>query len=346
MSTPTGTGRAVQTLARVRATIRRHRMLARGDAVVVAVSGGPDSMVLLHLLRRLAGEWRLRLHVVHVEHGLHARSAAHAAFVRATARAWGTPCTVRRVAAATEATRRRVSVEDAARTLRYAALVGVARRLGARRIAVAHTADDQAETVLLWLLRGANPDGLAGMPARRGADGALVVRPLIDLWRHEVLAYAAAERVPFRIDPTNRSRGPLRNRIRQDLLPHLAGYNPGIKPVLRRLAEAAADDAAYLDAQAGTAGRRVVRREHGRVAIDAVRFRRLPVGLQRRVAYRAAVDAGGNIGAVGFVHIERLRAMAIGGRTGERADLPGLRAQRTAGNVVLSRARRQSQGIA
>jgi tRNA(Ile)-lysidine synthase len=344
MPTPAAVRRALQTLATVRATIRRRRLLGRGDTVVVAVSGGPDSMVLLHLLRRLAGEWRLRLHVVHVDHGLHARSAAHAAFVRATARAWGVPCTVRRVAVLALARRRRLSREEAARVARYEALARVARRLRARRVAVAHTADDQAETVVLWLLRGANPDALAGMPASRPLDGAVVIRPLLDLSRREVLAYAAAERVPFRIDPTNRGRGPLRNRIRGDLLPRLEGYNPGVRAVLRRLAEAVADDAAYLNARAAAARRRVVRPVPGGLAIDAARFRRLAPSLQRRVAYRAAADAGGNIREIGFVHIERLRAMAAG-RDGDRADLPGLRVQRTAGDLVLRRVDRRAQRI-
>ncbi|MDR7513090.1 MAG: ATP-binding protein, partial [Armatimonadota bacterium] len=199
-------------------------------------------------------------------------------------------------------------------------------------------------TVLLWLLRGANPDGLAGKPVSRPLNGAMVIRPLLDIWRREVLAYAAAERVPFRIDPTNRGRGPLRNRIRGDLLPRLEGYNPGVRAVLRRLADAAADDAAYLEARAAAARRRVVRAVPGGLAIDAARFRRLPPSLQRRVAYRAAAEAGGNIRAVGFVHIERLRAMAAG-RDGDQADLPGLRARRTAKDLVLTRVDRRSQRI-
>jgi tRNA(Ile)-lysidine synthase len=331
-----------QVLHRVRATLRRRGLLAGGERVVVAVSGGPDSTALLHLLCRLRQEWRLRLHVVHVEHGLHAASASHAAFVRRTAGAWNVPVAIRRVDAAAEARRRRMSIEHAARTLRYRVLAREARRVGATHIAVGHTADDQVETVLLWMLRGAG-DPMVGMPARRPLNGFLVIRPLIDTWRGEVVAYLAGERVASRRDPTNRRRGPVRNRIRHDLLPRLAGYNPGVKAVLRRLAEQAGDDAMLLDQLAGRAGKTVVRRRAGRVRINAGRFLALPVSLQRRVAHSALMDAGGNIRAFAFVHIERLREMAMSGRAGDRADLPGLRAERVAGTIVLARARRPAQ---
>ncbi|HET8679708.1 MAG TPA: tRNA lysidine(34) synthetase TilS, partial [bacterium] len=236
-----------QLVQRVRQTLRREQMLSGGKAVVVATSGGPDSMALLHLLRRLRDEFRVRLRVVHVDHGLHRASRAHAAFVRETARAWGVPVSVRRVNVRAHAKRHRVTLEEAARALRYAALAAVARRTGATHIATGHTADDQAETVLLWLLRGAAADGLGGIPATRPHEGLRVIRPLLSVRREELLAYLKAERVRWRVDPTNRSRVPLRNRIRQDLLPHLAGYNPGIKAVLQRLALQVADDAALLD---------------------------------------------------------------------------------------------------
>jgi tRNA(Ile)-lysidine synthase len=329
-----------QVLHRVRATLRRRAMLAGGERVVVAVSGGPDSMALLHILRRLSDEWRLRLHVVHVDHGLHRASASHAAFVARIAAAWGLPVSVRRVAVRDLARRHRLSVEDAARRARYRALQQVARRVRASHIAVAHTADDQAETVLLWLMRGA-ADPLAGMPSVRALDGLQVVRPLIDVWRSDAEAYLVAEGVPFRHDPTNRLRGPLRNRVRQDLLPRLAGYNPGVKAVLRRVAEQAADDAALLDRLARDAARAAVRRRGRQVRLSAARLRELPVSLQRRVAYAALVAAGGNNRALAFVHIERLREMAASGRVGDQADLPGLRAERRDGTIVLCRAPRR-----
>ncbi len=314
-------------------------MLSGGETVIVAVSGGPDSIALLHLLRRMREEFGLRLHAVHVNHGLHAASEAHARFVREVSHAWGIPVSVCRVNVRTYARRRRQTLEESARALRYAALAKIARRVGASHIAVGHTADDQAETVLLWLLRGAGADGLAGMPATRPHDGLRVIRPLLEVRRDEIVAYLAAEGLRWRSDPTNRTRGPLRNRIRQDLLPRLAGYNPGIKAVLRRLALQVADDAALLDRLTDDAARAMVHRAGSRVTIDAEPFRALPVALQRRVAYQALREARGNIRGLAFVHIERIRLMVAGGRPGERADLPGLRVQRTAGGVAIARFR-------
>lgn len=325
-------------LHRVRQTLRSRRMLSGGETVVVAVSGGPDSMALLSLLGRLRDELSLKLHVVTVNHGIHRAGSAHAAFVLRTAQAWGIPASSVRVDARSWARRHRLTLEEAARAVRYDALARVARRVGASHMALAHTADDHVETVLLWLLRGASAGGLAGMPAARRHNGLRVIRPLLDLWRHEIVAYLEAEGVPCRTDPTNRSRGPLRNRIRLDLIPHLSGYNPGVKGVLRRLAEQAADDAALLDRLSEEAGASAVRRRAGVISIDAARFCEMPVALQRRVAHRAMCEAGGKIRDLKFVHVERVRAMADGGRSGDLADLPGLRAERRGGRVVLTRA--------
>jgi tRNA(Ile)-lysidine synthase len=336
-------GRPLQVLHQVRTTIRRHQMLAGGETVVVATSGGPDSMALLHILSRLRGEFPVHLRALYVDHGLHRASGAHGEFVRRTVRAWKIPVSTVRVSVRSYARRRRLTIEEGARALRYAALARVARRVGASHIAVAHTADDQVETVLLWLLRGAGADGLAGMPATRPHDGLRVIRPLIDLWRSDIMEYLAAEGVPFRLDPTNRLRRPLRNRIRHDLLPHLSGYNAGIKAVLARLAQQAADDGVLLDRLAEDAAAATVSRTGGRVTVASARLRGRPVGLQRRVIYQALRGAEGNIRGLGFVHIERLRAMAEHSRPGEQADLPGLRAQCVAGDIVIVPARERAK---
>ena len=330
--------RPVQVLRQVRETLRRGDMLSGGETVVVATSGGPDSVALLHLLCRLRGELSLRLHAVHVDHGLHRSSGAHARFVRRIAETWDVPVLVYRVNVRSRAHGRHLSLEDAARDLRYAAFERAARRVSATHIAVAHTADDQVETVLLWLLRGAGSDGLAGMPASRPQGKFRIIRPLIDLWRKDVEAYLEAETLPSKTDPTNRRRRPLRNRIRQDLLPRLAGYNPGVKAVLRRLALQVADDADLLDRLSDEAAGGIVRRSRAQVTIDAAPFRALPVALQRRVARGALVAARGNIRGLAFVHIERIRLMAANHHVGERADLPGLRATRTAAGVAITRA--------
>jgi len=196
---------------------------------LVAVSGGPDSVALLWALEALAGELRLRLSVVHVDHGLRPDSADDAAFVAALARSRGLPVAVEGVTIAPGG-----SLEARAREARYAALLRHATRLGADRVALGHTADDQAETVLMRLLEGAGPRGLAGIPPLRG----VFIRPLIETRRSEVLGALTVAGLAWREDPSNRDLKFLRNRIRHELLPFLAAtYNPAIVTALNRAAE-------------------------------------------------------------------------------------------------------------
>ena len=203
-------------------------MLAGGETVLVAVSGGADSVALLHLLAGAgARRWRLTLHVLHVDHGLRADSAARRRLrpgARRAARRAGRRATRARSAAG--------SLEAAARAARYAALEACAARVGADRIAVGHTADDQAETVLMRVLEGAGVRGLAGIPPVRGR----IIRPLIELRRAALETRAASARASTWVeDPTNRDPKFLRNRIRHELLPLLAAsYNAGRRARARR----------------------------------------------------------------------------------------------------------------
>jgi len=148
----------------VRETIERHDLLPAGETVVLGVSGGPDSLAMLHLLGRLAGEYGVTLHVGHLNHGLRGAEAdADATYVAEVSRAWGAPCTVESADVAAVARERGLAIEEAARQVRYAFLARLARGVGACTVAVAHNADDQVETVLMHLLRGAGLAGLRGM---------------------------------------------------------------------------------------------------------------------------------------------------------------------------------------
>ena len=222
----------------VERTIRRHAMLAGGETVLVAVSGGADSVALLHILRELAPTFRLTLHVLHVDHGLRADSVRDAEFVRALGARLGVPVEVERVAVGPG------SVEAAARDARYAALEAWADRLGADRIAIGHSADDQAETVLMRLLDGAGVRGLAGIPPRRGR----VIRPLIETRRQALRDALVAAGLDWVEDETNRDPKFLRNRIRHELLPLLAAsYATDVVPSLARAARRARETVDALD---------------------------------------------------------------------------------------------------
>jgi tRNA(Ile)-lysidine synthase len=216
---------------------------AAGEGVAVAVSGGADSLALLHALRALAGPRDWRLAVVTVDHGLRPGSAADAAFVADHAKALGLPVRVCTLGHADLEPHRQAGPEGAARAARYAALWPATDDLGCSWLATGHTLDDQAETVLLQLLRGAGPEGLAGMAVRGGR----LLRPLLGARRADTRACCAAIGLEWREDPTNAGDGPLRNRVRQRLLPLLEELRPGATQALARTAALAADERAWLD---------------------------------------------------------------------------------------------------
>ena len=223
--------------SRVRRTALERALVASGDHVLVACSGGPDSTVLLHVLHRLRRELEITLCAASIDHGLRPESAAEVEQVGAFARSLGVPFQSARI----EIPAQGASIQGRARELRYAALREIAAAQGATRIAVGHTRDDQAETVLARMLRGAGIRGLAGIAPRR-SDG--VIRPLIDCCRSEVRAYAVERHLPFVDDPSNHQRAFERVRIRFELLPLLRAEDPKIVQHLCALA----DEASELDA--------------------------------------------------------------------------------------------------
>jgi tRNA(Ile)-lysidine synthase len=208
---------------------RADPVVAGGGPVLVAVSGGPDSAALLHALSRAAPALRLQLTAAHLDHGLRRGSRTDASKVAALSERLEIPLISGRVELG------KARSEDSARRARYRFLEEAAARAGTATIALGHTADDQAETVLLHLIRGSGLEGLAAMSVREG----LRFRPLLRSWRAETVAYCRRHRLAPVQDPTNRSRRFARNRVRLDLLPTLEGYNPKVKASLVRLAETA-----------------------------------------------------------------------------------------------------------
>jgi tRNA(Ile)-lysidine synthase len=300
-----------------------------GDGVAVAVSGGADSLALLHALRVLSGPRRWRLAVLTVDHGLRPDSAADAAFVADHAKSLDLPARVLTLTPADLGAHQAAGPEGAARAARYAALWPAADDLGCRWLATGHTLDDQAETVLLQLLRGTGPDGLAGMPVRAGR----LLRPLLTTRRSETRACCTAAGLAWHEDPTNLSDGPLRNRVRHHLLPLLEQLRPGATTTLARTATLAADERTWLDPLVAKA---VDSAAHGVVpaALDAATLAGLPAALGRRVVRAAAVRAG--LGSPDAAATDRMLALA-GAGDGARTRWPGGVAVRDGPVIRLTR---------
>ena len=290
----------------VRRTIARYDMIHQGDRVLVAVSGGPDSTALLSLLRRLAPEMRLELHVAHLDHGWRGRaSAADAEFVRRMALRFGLPVTVGRVDPRTWLVRerRQSSREARARTLRTEFLLQTARQIGARRIALGHTRDDQAESFLLRLLRGSGARGLAGtFPV---VDG-VIVRPLLEVRRREVIAYLRDQHLRYRVDASNRDTTLARNRVRRRLLPLLGReFNPSVVDAVAHAADLLRDEDAYLTRVSETEYRSLASRHGQAVAIDIKGLKDLPQAIRRRVLRLAVAEVRGDLRRIALLHVEQ-----------------------------------------
>jgi tRNA(Ile)-lysidine synthase len=325
MSSPSG--QSNDPARRVSAFVRAQGLWNDGARLLLAVSGGVDSIAMLHLLATEIGPaMRLRLAVAHVNHSLRAEAGEDAVFVAARAADYGLPSVTRTVDVPARVAETGESVEEAARELRYAALREMAAETGSDIIATAHTADDQAETVLMRVLRGAGLTGLSGIPPQRGN----IVRPLLPLWRAEIEAYVAAHALPFHVDATNLSTEFFRNRIRHELLPLLErDYAPRLRERLARLAEMARVDADYLDGIAEDTFRFICVRLPGGVALpvlsEEARSLRWRLWRQAIIAVREELDA------IGYEHLAAIDGLQLH----EEVHLPGVRVIREGAQIVF-----------
>ena len=330
---------------RVRQTIVAAHLLQAGDRVLVGVSGGSDSVALMHLLVSLKDALRIWLSVVHVDHQLRPESVRDAAFVEELARRFELPVTVMRRDVRAETTRRGLSLEDGARRVRYGAFLDVAQRQRANRLALAHTADDQAETVMMRLVRGAGITGLTAIPLARPLDDVLIIRPLLGVWRHEILAYLAANRLAVREDATNSDMRFLRNRIRARLLPLLEQeYNPNIKALLNQLADQCRIDADFLQAAARRHWKRLVKPQHGHLVVRIGGLLKQPKAIQRQLIRLAIQHLQGDLTGFEFRHWLEIEQLFTNRPVGTILALPGaLRLERGPDRVIVRHSSRPDE---
>lgn len=325
----------------VRTTIERYDMFNPGDVVVVGCSGGVDSVCLLHILTIALNDFHLNCIAVYVDHSLRRHIAKERDLVRNLAVSLGATFETAEVDVAARIGATGESTQDAARNLRYDALESIRREFDARRIAVGHTKSDQAETVMLQILRGAGPKGLAGISPVYDR----VVRPMIGLSRSQVESYCYEHKLDFVTDPSNNEDVYVRNRVRRHVLPLLRRVNPGVENHLARVADILGEEERWLETKVDHAIPSLISLENGdggviRV-IDVSRLNSLPLGFRRRIVRRAVALVRGDEKGLEFSHVEAIiNAAQLTRRPGRPATFEigtfgGVRVMKEYGNLLF-----------
>ena len=322
-------------LKKVRKTITRHSMLERGDLVMVAVSGGPDSICLLDILSVLRDEFSIRLVVAHFDHGLRPEEdEAETRFVRRLALSMNLP--FESAKGSLSAGEGATSLEERARDARYTFFKDLRIRLHAQKIALGHSLNDQAETVLMRLLRGSGPSGLAGIPPVRNG---FLIRPLMDLKREDVLAYLNVRKLSYVTDSSNLQTEFLRNKIRLEWMPRLLKMQPKLVEHLGHLANVLREENQYMDHQAMEwVDRAEIKSDDHETAIPVTSFLALPVALRNRVTRCILRKVKKDLRRIDQGHIRAVYDLALGEKPQGVLSLPqGLRVERIYDTLLVTR---------
>lgn len=329
-------------LSRVLGTIRRYSMIEPCDHIGVAVSGGIDSVVLLDILASQRQEFPIALTVLHLNHGIRGKEAARdQRFVQELSERYSLPYLGQEVDVPAYRKEHSLSLQQAARELRYRFFAQAMDTHNLDKVAIGQTADDQAETVLMRLIRGGGARGLKGIPPVR--EG--YIRPLLEVWREELLQYVRHQGLPFVQDSSNLKKDYLRNRIRQELLPALSEYNPSIKERLLHLAQVLAEDESYLEGLAQEIAKGICMADHG-VSISIPSLLSLPAALQARVLQHAFASLSSE-GILEYPHITSVMALIGEGGGCKQVTLPGgYWAKRSYDTLVLGKQEETPAGMA
>ena len=317
--------------------IAQHKMIMDGETVLVAVSGGADSLALLYGLHALRQQLRCHLHVVHLNHSLRPDANADADFVRQHAEHLNLPCTIQQVDVCHLAKQWKLSVETAGRRARYQFYNALCSETGATKVALGHHQDDTAETVLMNLIRGTGSTGLKGINPIRDTK---FIRPLIGFTRRKIEAFLTSIGIVPRHDSTNTDTRYLRNRIRHELIPRLQNdYNPNIKAALSRTADVLSAESEYIDTVACTAFETCqIQASKETIILDRKKFRQHHIALQRRILRQSVAEISGDVSNLYFAHCDAMLSLIQGDAPNAVLPLPNsLRFRRAYQRLIFER---------
>ncbi len=311
--------------------IKKHKLIERNDKIVIGVSGGADSLCLLYLLKSLRKEFGLTIYIAHLDHLLRQESGKDAQFVKKLGQKLGIPVILGSIDV--RGLVRKTSLEESARNVRLEFLAGVANKLKAGKIALAHNFDDQAETVLMRILRGAGLSGLSGIPLKRKMGKVEIIRPLLNARRKDIESFLKKRKISFCIDKSNSDEVYFRNKIRHKLLPLLEkDYNSNIREVLFSLAQNAGSDYEYLKASAA----RFLKNNNSN--LDLVKLKALHPSIMRLKLREAIASLQGDTRRITFKHIQELEDLIFNRPQGSVVDLPkGIKVKKTRKSLIFIR---------
>ncbi len=330
-------------------TLQKEELIKPGETVILGLSGGPDSVCLLDLFAKIKGDWQLRIISAHLNHGLRGQDADEdESFCREQSQLAGVEFQSRKTDIASYAFSHKLSLEEAGRLARYHYFLELAEEFKAKSVTVAHHADDWAETVLMRLIRGAGPDGLAGMTYSRPLvfegepfpDPSIqVIRPLLNISRKQILDYLQEKSLLSRTDATNSDTAYLRNRIRHQLIPLLEkDYNPNIRETLCRTADIISREEEYWDSLLDEffGENPPAQREDGALTYPRQALNQQPLSLRRRLVRQLIEMAQGHLKGLGFEAVEDIIQLLGSSSAPSALDLPGeLRVERDPDSLVL-----------
>lgn len=321
--------------SQVKDFIISRKLITSGDHVLAAFSGGPDSLCLLHVLNELSIELRFKLTACHINHNLRGKeSKADAAWVLGLARKWGIELVAKNVDVSGHSRKNKLSLETSARNLRQETLLETARTCNCNKIATGHNLDDQAETVLMHLIRGSGLSGLAGIPVTNGP----FIRPLLNCSRDRIEAYLKRNKLAGRKDASNSSMQFFRNRVRHQLMPLLEKYNPQVKRSLSNLAGNVEQDLEIINGQVQKAFSSCTKFDKSQITIDLSKFKLYNKGLQHNILRHCSELLLGRGAVPDLLNVVRSADILLKGRTGSRVNLAGdVWIEKTYGRAVVSR---------
>ncbi|QUH25361.1 tRNA lysidine(34) synthetase TilS [Serpentinicella alkaliphila] len=306
---------------KVKETIFKEELIQLGDKIIVGISGGPDSVCLLHLLWYLQEEYKITVYGAHLNHnfrGIESQLDAH--YVSKLCEEFNIICFIKSVDVAQVASIKGISFEEAGRLQRYQFFEEISEKVGANKIAVAHNLNDQAETILMRFLRGTGLEGLTAIPYNRGK----IIRPLLNITRAEIEEYCSINNLSPRIDKTNLEPIYHRNKIRLELMPYLMeNYNPNIIDTLARTSEILKKDNSYIEAKAREMYKEIKLREtENRIELSIVGINKLHESLKARVLRFATEDLVGKKDVLEYKHINSVLELLENGQTAKKRTLP------------------------